>query len=44
MKYFSDIEQTFQKFIQSLKQSRTASAILRKMNKVGGITVPDIKL
>ena len=47
MTYFTDIEQTFQKFqdfcfiyIQS-KQKQTKA---RKKNKVGGITIPNIKL
>ena len=44
MMYFIDIEQIFQIFTQTSKQSCIASAILRKKNKVGGITVPDIKL
>ena len=42
--YFTNIEQTFQKFIWNHEQPRVAAATLRKKSKVGRITIPDTKM
>ena len=44
MAYFTDLEQTLQKFMWNQKRPQIVSAILRKKNKIRGITIPDIKL
>ena len=44
MSYFRELEQIFQKFIWNHKKPCIATVILGKKNKVGGITLSNIKL
>ena len=43
MTYFKDIGEIFQRVMWNQKGSQITTAILRKKNKVGGITIPYIK-
>ena len=47
MAYFTELKQIFQKIMEpqkKKKKSQIATAILRKKNKMGGVTLPGITL
>ena len=44
MVFFTELEQIISQFVRQYKKPRTAKAILRKKNGIGGINLPDIRL
>ena len=44
MVFFRELEQMISQFVWKCKKPRTAKAILRKKNGMGGINLPDFRL
>ena len=44
MVFFTELEQIISQFVRQYKKPRTAKAILRKKNGIGGVNLPDFRL